>query len=362
MRSRVALWRTFLFAGVALVCMIISSRDRVFGQGGTWIAKAPISTPRHGLGVGVVNGLLYAVGGQITHTGVGGYTEYFSTVEAYNPSTNSWSSKAPLPTPRGGVTVGVVEGILYALGGYGSQTKPTLDTMNAYEPVRNAWTTRAPMPTPRSGFALGVAGGTLYAVGGWATNNGPTGLVEAYDPITNKWTTKAPLPSPRVALSVGVVNGILYAVGGACCSPGHGSRIFGTVEAYDPATNNWTTKAPMPTPRYYVAVAVVNRILYAVGGNKGSGGDAPTTNETAYATTAGVVEAYDPSRNVWTAKAPLPGNTNFVSLGSVNGILYAVGGVKWVPAGPDSYPPCGSSPACVKSVEDPITYAFRAVP
>jgi hypothetical protein len=353
-------WKA-LFIGVTLF-VVVSVRDLVFGQGGTWVARAPIPTPRGRLGVGVVNGILYAVGGSIVHTGVGGYAELLSTVEAYSPSTNSWSSKAPLPTPRSGVAVGVVDGILYALGGSSSQTKPTLDTMDAYDPVRNAWTARAPMPTPRSGFALGVTRGTLYAVGGWATNNGPTGLVEAYDPITNKWTIKAPLPSPRVALSVGVVNGILYAVGGACCSPGHGSRIFGTVEAYDPATNTWTTKAPMPTPRYYLAVAVVNLTLNAVGGHKGSGGNAPTTNETAYATTAGVVEAYDPSRNVWTAKAPLPGNTNFVSLGSVNGILYAVGGAKWVPAGADSYPPCGSSPACVKIAEDPITYAFEAVP
>ncbi len=360
MRTQAALWKALLLLGVALV--VISSRDQVFGQGGTWIAKAPIPTPRQGLAVGVVNGILYAVGGVIVHTGVGGSTELLSTVEAYDPSTNSWTTKTSMPTPRGGLTVGVVDGILYALGGHSSQTKPTLDTMDAYDPVRNAWTAKAPMPTARGGVAVGVARETLYVLGGWGTATGPTGLVEAYDPITNRWTMKAPMPSPRVGLGVGVVNGILYAVGGACCSPGHGSRIFGTVEAYDPATNTWTTKAPMPTPRYYLAVGVVNQILYAVGGHKGSGGNAPTTNETEYATTAGVVEAYDPSRNVWTAKAPLPGNTNFVSLGSVNGILYAVGGVKWVPAGSDSYPPCGSSPACVKIAEDPITYAFKAVP
>ncbi len=341
---------------------VVFPRAQVFGQDGTWIPKTPIPTPRHGLAVGVVNGILYAVGGQIAHTGVGGYTEFLSTVEAYDPSTNSWTTKASMPTPRGGLTVGVVDGILYALGGYGSQTKPTLDTMDAYDPVRNTWTAEASMPTARGGVAVGVARGKLYAVGGWGTTTGPTGLVEAYDPLTNRWTVKAPMPSPRVALGVGVVNGILYAVGGACCNPGHGSRILGTVEAYDPATNTWTTKAPMPTPRYYLAVGVANEILYVVGGHKGSGGNAPTTTETGYATTVGVVEAYDPSKNVWTAKAPLPGNTNFVSLGSVNGILYAVGGAKWVPAGPDSYPLCGSSPACVKSVEDPITYAFKAVP
>ena len=362
MRTQAALWKTLLALGVTLV--VVSSRDQVLGQSGTWVAKAPIPTPRHGLAVGVVSGILYAVGGQIVHTGVGGYTEFLSTVEAYDPSTNSWTTKASMPTPRGGLTVAVVDGILYALGGHSSQTKPTLDTMDAYDPVRNAWTPKASIPTARDGLAVGVTKGTLYAVGGWAYEGpwGPTGLVEAYDPITNRWTPKAPMPSPRVGFGVGVMNGILYAVGGACCNPSGGSRILGTLEAYDPTTNTWTTKAPMPTPRYYLAVGVANEIIYVVGGHKGSGGNAPTTTETGYATTAGVVEAYDPSKNVWTEKAPLPGNTNFVSLGSVNGILYAVGGAKWVPAGPDSYPPCGSSPTCVKAVEDPITYAFKAVP
>jgi hypothetical protein len=46
------------------------------------------------------------------------------------------------------------------------------------------------------------------------------------------------------------VNGILYAVGGT--KP---SVILNTVEAYDPLTNTWTPKAPMPTaPKLYRAV------------------------------------------------------------------------------------------------------------
>jgi N-acetylneuraminic acid mutarotase len=116
MRNRVALWRTLLIIGVALA--VVSGPREVLGQGGTWIPKAPIPTPREGLAVGVVNEILYAVGGEIVHAGVGGYVEFLSTVEAYDPSTNSWSSKAPLLTPRGGLTVGVVNRILYALGGF----------------------------------------------------------------------------------------------------------------------------------------------------------------------------------------------------------------------------------------------------
>src|SRR5690348_4417292 len=74
------------------------------------------------------------------------------------------------------------------------------------------------------------------------------------------WTTKAPMPTPRFGLSTCVVNGIIYAIGG-----GH-TGLFQTVEAYDPATNTWTTKAPMPTARYDFSTSAVNGIIYAVGG------------------------------------------------------------------------------------------------
>ena len=361
MRTQAALWKTLLALGVTLV--VVSSRDQVFGQGGRWTVKAPIPTPRGGLAVEVVNGILYAVGGAITHPGVGGYpeyTEFLSTVEAYNPATNSWSSRAPLPTPRYGVAVGVVDGILYAVGGMSNETGRTgwnqwplpLDAMDAYDPVRDAWTAKAPMPIRRYGHGVGVAKGMLYAVGG--ETGIETGLMEAYDPITNRWTVKAPMPSPRKSLSLGVVNDILYAVGGICCGCCElEGKILRTVEAYDPTTNTWTPKAPLPAPRAGFAVGVANQVLYAVGGFKGGGAEGSGI-------AISVVETYDPTRNVWTTKTSLPVDWFPAGLGVVKGILYAVGGWKRVQVAPDT-PGCGYRP-CYELVQDPVTYAFRAVP
>src|SRR5579863_2703346 len=53
------------------------------------------------------------------------------------------------------------------------------------------------------------------------------------------WSTKASLPAATDSLAAGVVNGILYAVGGS-----NGAVMFNAVEAYDPSTDSWTTKAP----------------------------------------------------------------------------------------------------------------------
>jgi Uncharacterized protein conserved in bacteria len=108
--------------------------------------------------------------------------------------------------------------------------------------VAKPWTTKAPMPTHREQLGIGVVNGKLYAVGGFdgsyffAKN-------EEYNPSTNTWETKAPMPTPREALGVGVIDNKLYAVGGYKSSP------LATNEEYDPSTNTWETKAPMPTPR-----------------------------------------------------------------------------------------------------------------
>jgi hypothetical protein len=273
--------------------------------GDCWSTKASMPTARVGLGVGVVNAVLYAVGG----IGGGGST-FFGTVEAYDP-TNSWTTKVSMPTPRALFAVGVVNGVLYAVGGYNNSAGNVipLGTVEAYDPSTNSWTTKGSMPTPRYSLAVGVVNGILYAVGGIGGGNTLLGTVEAYDPSTNTWTTKASMATPRANFAVGVVIGVLYAVGGTS------TAVLGTVETYDPPTNTWTTKASMPTARHSLGVGAVNGVLYAVGGYAG-GNTAPLST----------VEAYDPLTNSWMTKASMLAGRYSLGVGVVNGVLYAVGG------------------------------------
>ncbi len=121
------------------------------------------------------------------------------------------------------------------------------------------------------------------------------------------WTNKAFMPTPRYSLAVANVNGMLYAVGG---SQSYG-RVHAEVEAYDPASDTWTTRASLPTARAGLGAAVVDGILYAVGGY-GGGGVA--------------VEAYDPANDTWTTKAPMPTARYQLGVAALDGIIYAVGG------------------------------------
>ncbi len=228
--------------------------------------------------------------------------------------TGTWTTKAPMPTARDNLALAEVHGVLYAIGG---TNFPTFYSSNeAYDPATDTWTAKAPMPTARSvrGTNTAVVDGKIYIIGG----NPPgfcTNVNEVYDSATDTWIIKAPMPTPRCHLSVVALNGLVYALGGSDTS---GSIKYAIVEVYNPSTNTWTTAAPMPTGRQDLAVVPINGVLYAVGGWN-------------LALTPGgelnVVEAYDPVTNTWTAKAAMPTARSLLAAGSVNGLLYAIGGV-----------------------------------
>ena len=119
------------------------------------------------------------------------------------------------------------------------------------------------MPTARMEPGVVALDGRIYAIGGLTSGNSAVATVEAYDPASDTWMTRASIPAPLYALGAGVVNDALYAVGGASTSSLAG---VATVVRYDPATDTWTAGASMPTARWGLGVGGVGGVLYAVGG------------------------------------------------------------------------------------------------
>jgi N-acetylneuraminic acid mutarotase len=253
-----------------------------------------------------------------------------ATVEEYDPVTDTWASRRPIPTAR--VLQGLAaanNGKLYAIGGAvavgpaGSFESATVGTVEEYDPETDDWTTKRPMPTARDAPAAMANNGRLYIVGGVV--EGPasfeiTAAVEEYDPATDSWAPKGPLPAARgnLALAAGS-NGKLYAIGGIVrdTHSASGFSTVRTVEEYDPATDTWTTKKPMPTARSSLGLAAASDgKLYAVGGSKGPGDDRLPT-----------VEAYDPTTDSWVTITQLPTPRSSLGVAAAsNAKLYAIGG------------------------------------
>ncbi|MBI1930154.1 hypothetical protein HYR99_38625 [Candidatus Poribacteria bacterium] len=273
----------------------------------TWMKKADMPTPRWDLSTSVVNGKIYAIGGA-------GHDGFLGTVEEYDPATNAWTIKADMPTPRDRLSTSVVNGKIYAIGGAGVGGE--LTTVEEYDPATDNWTKKADMLTPRYQLSTSVVNGKIYAIGGrqfekdlfeWGV-----AIVEEYDPATNQWTRKAGMPTARRDLSTNMVDGKIYAIGGW--------DDKSLVEVYDPVTNTWARKADAPHPRGYSSASVVNGKIYVIGG----GLDDIVDFLSRVAVSA--VEAYDPETDTWTTKADMPTPRWSFSTSVVDGKIYAIGG------------------------------------
>src|SRR5664279_360359 len=109
-----------------------------------------------------------------------------------------------------------------------------------------------------------MVNGTIYAVGGF-DGTSALSVVEAYDPGTDQWSTKTAMPGGVVAPAAAAIGGTLYVIGGF-----DGASVTATT-GYDPSTAAWTAQAAMPTAREGVAAAVIDSMLYAVGGESEAG-------------------------------------------------------------------------------------------
>ena len=173
--------------------------------------------------------------------------------------------------------------------------------------AQNGWTNKGLIPTPRAAMTASVIDNKIYVIGGnnGSPNNSDLAVVEVYDPATNTWdTTKAPLPAPRGWLSSAVVNGIIYVIGGGY--PTASDSLF----AYNPTTNLWSRKANLLSPRRAAQAGEVNGIIYNIGGNQSERN----------------CEAYNPDSNKWTPKTSMPGGGGDVAVTVYNGLIYTFGG------------------------------------
>jgi N-acetylneuraminic acid mutarotase len=239
----------------------------------SWSSRAPMPTGLYATnGAGVINGKIYLSGGLRTRRGVAHNALY-----RYDPATNVWIRKSVLPAPGFGGVTGVINNQLYILTGCGAGVECYPSVASAfyrYTPATDQWTS-LPIPTSTHLQGMGgVIGGKFYVVGG----NDQLNRLEVYDPATNSWTTKASMPLGQFAAAgrwVGgavALGGKLYVFGGLQRDINRNVTAVRTANVYNPATNSWTTATPMPSSR---AGIVASRVLLngqprieVVGGNQ----------------------------------------------------------------------------------------------
>lgn len=254
-----------------------------------WTARKAMPRPAHHIMIAPYDNKLYVFGGFVRPAAGPGW-QPIANAWVYDPAADSWKGLAPMPTPRGAGQAVALGGKLYVLGGassnkpgapgdpigLGSPDQIVLGTVEAYDPGTNSWTTRAPMQTPRNHFLAAAANGKIYAVDGrtgscFVTKSGSTDLVEAYDPKTNLWTLLGRDVVPRGDDSGAVHDGSIYVAGGEGQDFAR-KYVFWLTEALNPATGRWTQLPHMQVARHGFAAAVVGDQLHVMGGGFQSDG------------------------------------------------------------------------------------------
>jgi hypothetical protein len=245
-----------------------------------WTAKTPMPTARHGFGIAVCQDKIYVIGGE---NGTSGYVNYLSTNEVYDPLTDTWETKKPMPTSRHELEANVVNGRIYLIGGITDNYRSIHTSVNeVYDPATDSWTTKQQAPFAVAGYASAVVDNKIYIMGGELGFNERASNItlnqisnQIYDAETDTWSLGASLPTLAYYAAAGATTGVrapirIYVVGGGL------TKTSNDVRVYDPAWDNWTFGTPMSTNRTSLAVGVVDDVLYAMGGNLGwEGGEWP---------------------------------------------------------------------------------------
>ena len=262
-----------------------------------WTKKKNMPLLSHHLAVTQLNGKIYVIGGFVKPEKGPTAWQPIDNAWEYEPANDTWKALAPLPSKRGAAVSTVVNGKIYVIGGGGNfpgskdpsihpaRAHRALGTNEVYDPATNTWETKAPMPTARNHAAIGAVSNKIYVIGGrvgnaFITRASNTDIVEMYDPATDQWgPLLAQMPTSRSAVAWGVNGGKIYVVGGEVRT----NVMAGTyraVEAYDPAANRWSSLPSMEFPRHGSAADFIGNKLYVVSGNVQSGGGPATHIET----------------------------------------------------------------------------------
>ncbi len=278
---------------------------------GCWATRDDVPVATLDAGSAVLDGELYSIAGK-TSSGP------MTTVYVYDPATNDWRTAANLPGPGVENPAAVtVEGKIYAFGGSTAPFSGATAQTAVYDPDQDDWTVLAPMPTPRGGAAAAVIDGLIYVVGGMGTAGASLTTLEVYDPAEDDWVTRTPMDTPRDNPGAAALGGQLYVFGGRT-RLANGTEVDGTldsVERYDPGSNDWDDRAPMPTGRRTFATATLNGRVQIMGGEKTPGGGTYAHNE-----------EYNPDTNTWRTLTPMPDGRHGMAFGVIDGRFYTAGG------------------------------------
>jgi hypothetical protein len=186
--------------------------------------------------------------------------------EAYDPATDTWENKKPLPYPRVGCSASTVDGRIYVVGGgwagMGGDLRYRIVYHNytdVYDPLTDSWSPASPTPIGVERCQSVAFENRIYVLGG--------NVIQIYEPKTDRWLPEIRLNEIRLndTYSGGSAARIAITTGKFAPKEIHIVDVDAHY-VYDLDTGIWSSAAPLLTYRLGFSLAVVNDKIYAIGG------------------------------------------------------------------------------------------------
>lgn len=261
---------------------------------GTWSKAAALPVIQSEWDGVAIGDFFYAVGGEMKRTPQTDQTKASDELWIYDAKADKWAQGPDMPGRRNHPAVAALDGMLYVFGGYDFPCCANYpwpygnDNAWRYDPQAKTWKTLAPLPRKLGAGMAAAFEGKIYVFAG--TDSGQfhsVPFVHEYDPAANAWRARASMRNAREHVKGAVVDSLIYVIGGHS-KPGSQKINQPAVEAYSPRSNTWYDKGTMPSPRGGIGVAYLGGKIYAFGG------------EGADFTLFSRVDQFDPATGQWT--------------------------------------------------------------
>lgn len=225
-----------------------------------------------------------------------------------NPGARSspgWERLDDMPAPRGEVASAITGTDLVVMGGLQGLGR-TASTVSRYDLEGRRWSSGPDLPEARHHAAAAALGGDVYLSGGAtgsATNWTAHRNLWVLENDSREWDGMPDMPEGRYGHQLLAIDRRLYVVGG--------EGGTGNVLIHDPSSG-WTTGAALPQPRDHLAAVVVDREIWAMGGRADE--------------VLARVDIYDPENDAWRRGPDLPVPMSAMTAGVLDGTIHVVGG------------------------------------
>ena len=272
---------------------------------GRWEPRAPLPIPRTEMAwAAEYRGRMHLVGGYAEQRVDRPYHH------AYDPAANTWTTLAELPRGANHVGVATLRDRLYAFGGFLEQNRTPHDGAFAFDGER--WHTLRRLPEACGAIACVALGDKVHLIGGaiGSDNRRSIDWHLVYDPASDTYTRRQPMPLARDHTGVVTVGGVIHLIGGRVDTFHTNSNLH---HSYDPQSDQWTLRAPIPTARSGHGTVWYRDRIFVMGGEG--------TNRV-----YGQNESYDPATDRWESHAPMLTPRHGMGAVVVGDAIYVAGG------------------------------------